>query len=974
MVGFLHNWWRNMPDAVARSRGLLTALALAVLWQAGAAQEAGRRGEPLTPLGGQVATVEALMAQADALTSGGGGWQGAHDVATPSSFAALTLADTAAVPPDASLGVGPSQVLVIANGRLRSFNKVTGVADGVLDLNPNTFFGAVRAGGGVFGGRVKFDRWTGRWFVTMTTDAIPARIVLASSNSATLSAATTWRFSAFDNTFSTGTASACAVDMPTLAVDSEALYLGVNQFCGGTYAGTSGFVVRKSSALDTATFVVTAFHNLTGTPGGAGVFAPRGVDNVETPATVGYFVGVDNAAFGQLAIRRVVNPGGTPTLSDQVTLAVPQTQLPILIPHLGNTAGVNGHLNPGDDRIASAVIRNGRLWLVHTVGTPVPGTATTNGTRWYEISSPGNGPVLAQSGTLEEVGGAGARHYWNASLAVTGEGRTVVGFNVAGAAERISAGLADRREDTPAGTLSSPTVILASPSAYNPTLDPGSATGRRWGRYSETVSDGCDDMTVWTVQAVAEPANAWTLRVARVPSAAPPAVTSVSPSSVGSGQASVTLDIASASGRFFDTAAGFGCRMAVTIAGLTVTQVTRLNATTLRATVSTVNATAGVKAITVRHPDGQTSTSAGLLTIAPGVAMGLDTPLLTGQPLRVTGWALDGRASAGTGVDSVSVYAYPATGNPVLLGAATLGESRADIGTAYGSQFSAAGFSIRAGVVLPAGTYTVVAYAHSALSGEFVSRDAGVTVAAPTAPFGVVDTPVNDLTVAGEVGFTGWAIDAAGVRDVQVFRDAVPGEPAGLVFVGTADFVRGVRPDVQAQHPGYPDNDRAGWGFMVLTNMLPNQGNGTFVFSAFATNHAGLRTLIGVRRLIAANSTSQLPFGTIDTPGQGAEVSGTVVNFGWVLTPSPLGIPVDGSTISVFIDGVMVGRPVYNQYRSDIATLFPGYVNANGAVGYFIIDTTTLANGLHSIVWGIRDSAGQVNGIGSRNFRVRNGS
>jgi len=964
----------RMFPALARFVGLFVTLVLVVVWQPGAAQESGRRGVWLTPVAGQEETVAALMAKADGLSSGGGGWQGASDVSTPSSFAALTLADTAAIPPDASLGVGPSQVLVIANGRLRSFNKGTGLADGVLDINPNTFFGSVRAGGGVFGGRVKFDRWTGRWFISMTTDAAPARLVLASSNSATLTSATTWRFSAFDNTFATDFIAACAVDMPTLAVDSEALYLGVNQFCGGVYAGTSGFVVRKSSALDTAPLVVTAFHNLTGSAGGAGPYAPRGVDNVETPTTVGYFVGVDNAAFSQVVIRRVLNPGGTPVLSDSATLSVPPTQLPIPVPHLGNTAGVAGHLNPGDDRIASAVIRDGRLWLVHTVGTPVTGSPTSNGTRWYEITQVGGNPVLVQSGTLEDGGGTHTRHYWNASLAVTGEGRTVVGFNVAGAGELIAAGLADRRPDTPTGVLSAATLLAASPSPYNPTLDPGSSTGRRWGRYSETVSDGCDDMTAWTVQAVAEPANAWTLRVARVLSTPPPTATAVSPASVASGQAAATIDITSATGRFFDSPEGFGCRLAVSIPGVTVTQVVRLDATTVRATISTVNAIPGVKAITVTHPDGQATSSSGLLTVSGGVAMGLDTPLLTGQPLRVSGWAIDTRASSGPGVDSVTVYAYPGAGNPVLLGTAVRGEPRADIAAAYGSQFSAAGFSLRTDVVLPAGTYTVVAFAHSAVTGEFVSRDAGVTVAAPPPPFGVVDTPADDATVAGEVGFTGWALDAGGIRDVRVYRDAVGGEPGGHVYVGTADFVRGARPDVQAAFPGYPDNDRAGWGFMVLTNMLPNQGNGPYVFSAFATNHAGQRTLIGTRRLTGANATSQLPFGTIDTPGQGAEVSGTIVNFGWVLTPSPLGIPTDGSTIDVYIDGVMVGHPVYNQYRSDIATLFPGYVNANGAVGYFMIDTTTLADGLHSIVWGVRDSAGQVNGIGSRNFRVRNGS
>jgi hypothetical protein len=75
-----------------------------------------------------------------------------------------------------------------------------------------------------------------------------------------------------------------------------------------------------------------------------------------------------------------------------------------------------------------------------------------------------------------------------------------------------------------------------------------------------------------------------------------------------------------------------------------------------------------------------------------------------------------------------------------------------------------------------------------------------------------------------------------------------------------------------------------------------------------------------------------------------------------------------------------MGHPVYNNYRADIATLFPGYKNSGvlgmpadgGAIGYFRIDTTQLSNGLHTISWGARDNAGHGNGLGSRFFLVQN--
>src|SRR5262249_15029036 len=47
------------------------------------------------------------------------------------SFTGATLADTGAFPPDTMGTVGPTQFIVFVNGRIRTFNKTTGVADGV---------------------------------------------------------------------------------------------------------------------------------------------------------------------------------------------------------------------------------------------------------------------------------------------------------------------------------------------------------------------------------------------------------------------------------------------------------------------------------------------------------------------------------------------------------------------------------------------------------------------------------------------------------------------------------------------------------------------------------------------------------------------------------------------------------------------------------------------------------------------------
>lgn len=72
----------------------------------------------------------------------------------------------------------------------------------------------------------------------------------------------------------------------------------------------------------------------------------------------------------------------------------------------------------------------------------------------------------------------------------------------------------------------------------------------------------------------------------------------------------------------------------------------------------------------------------------------------------------------------------------------------------------------------------------------------------------------------------------------------------------------------------------------------------------------GWHLKIGLARFFSY--TAIKPFGTIDTPIQNGVASGAeYTNFGWVLTPLPKTIPVDGTTIGVC--------------RGDIAALFPGY-------------------------------------------------
>jgi hypothetical protein len=75
-----------------------------------------------------------------------------------------------------------------------------------------------------------------------------------------------------------------------------------------------------------------------------------------------------------------------------------------------------------------------------------------------------------------------------------------------------------------------------------------------------------------------------------------------------------------------------------------------------------------------------------------------------------------------------------------------------------------------------------------------------------TPPFGVIEFPRQDATVAaGSWGF-GWALDESGIAEVRL---SAPGAPTTMAVLG-GDF-----PGVAQLFPGYPDSGKPGYGFRI---------------------------------------------------------------------------------------------------------------------------------------------------------------
>jgi hypothetical protein len=256
-------------------------------------------------------------------------------------------------------------------------------------------------------------------------------------------------------------------------------------------------------------------------------------------------------------------------------------------------------------------------------------------------------------------------------------------------------------------------------------------------------------------------------------------------------------------------------------------------------------------------------------------------------------------------------------------------------------------------------------------------------------PVGAFDTPAPG-TVQGSIAVTGWALDDIEVVRVEIWRDLTsgettppfngPGHPGhGKVFIANALFVPGARPDVEAAFPNSPFASRAGWGYLLLTWGLWNQGNGNFTLYAFAFDKEGKAATLGSKAITSANQSATRPFGSIDTPTYGETVTTNFWNFGWALTPNPNSADMRSCTItngnvSFAIDSGPLTAVTYGGARSDIAGAFPGFSNGSNAGGAYFVDLAPLVNGTHSIGWYVVDNCGRSEGVGSRFFTVAKSS
>jgi Bacterial Ig domain/Beta-propeller repeat len=329
---------------------------------------------------------------------------------------------------------------------------------------------------------------------------------------------------------------------------------------------------------------------------------------------------------------------------------------------------------------------------------------------------------------------------------------------------------------------------------------------------------------------------------------------------------------------------------------------------------------------------------------SPVPVVDIDTPvagsMLSGVAI-VSGWAIDAMSAIGAvqvQVDGTAVgTATYGVARPDICASGSSGLGCPNIGYVY--SLNTSGLSV--------GAHTVSVSATDRNSNSDVGSASISIIVAEIFPSVHLDFPANNVMLSGTVTVSGWAIDntagiGTAIGSVQIEVDGVL---FGSAIYGTA------RTDVCTAWPGRPSCPNVGFTYQLnTTNLSP----GSHSLTAVATNSDS------TPRSTSSTITFQVkgpPSVSIDAPGPGTTVSGTVTIAGWAMdNTSTVGTAI--SKAQVFVDGALAGNATYGVSRPDVCAAWPGRPGCPN-VGYtYQWNTSALAAGQHTITVSATNSDG----------------
>jgi hypothetical protein len=188
-----------------------------------------------------------------------------------------------------------------------------------------------------------------------------------------------------------------------------------------------------------------------------------------------------------------------------------------------------------------------------------------------------------------------------------------------------------------------------------------------------------------------------------------------------------------------------------------------------------------------------------------------------------------------------------------------------------------------------------------------------------------VDAPANNVVIYNSITIVGWAINAAGTRQINILIDGI--------LTSNASY-GSLRPDVNKAFPGYNGGNSCGFNYNLDINSI-TAGNHLITVQSVDNNGKILSNQINI---IKAS-----PLICVDTNFVNINVKDTLSFSGWSLSTSGV------KEVDVYLDNQFLSQAVIGGLREDVRNAYPGYNDVNSGFTYSLNDPAKISSGTHTL-------------------------
>ena len=459
--------------------------------------------------------------------------------------------DQSREPPDTQIAVGPDTVVETVNSNMSVWSK-SGTRLQAVDLN---LFYSPAAGYSVTDSRILYDTQSNRFILSSVANNPPAGSILelaVSQSSDPTSSWTRWQVK---------TAAQVLIDQPSVGTSDDKVTIAwaeavpppcQNQTTYYCFTGQFIAVLQKSDLLSSG---APSTYATAGDLNRFGIVPAQALSSTSTQYLVynnadPYFLVENNCPppappgyYGNCPTLGEISLTGTPAAHNIAMTEVDPLILPTTAPVNAGQLGSSTLINTGDDRLVSAVWRNGRLWTSATDGNcsqtnPNPANVTESCVRVIESLTNQGGMIFHHA-----ILNAGSDFTYYPAVSTDNAGDVFVVFSRSTSSMYPGVWVSGLLFGDVAA-WSPMTLLKAGNGPYDSTA--GTCGGHnRWGDYSGAATDPTDPTDVWVAgeYALNNPNTCvWGTAIGRLTYSAP-TVTSVTPAigpSAGGTAATIT--------------------------------------------------------------------------------------------------------------------------------------------------------------------------------------------------------------------------------------------------------------------------------------------------------------------------------------------------------------------------------------------------------------------------------------------------